>query len=137
MCIRDRDWCVKPYEQANHHPVAAVNGDTSDRIIRLRTVPGDQIAFDASASRDPDGDPLEITWWQYAEAGTYPGQVHIQDPAATKTTVRIPTGAAGRQIHIILEVRDKNPLGSLIDYRRIVVGVAKTYQHNKLFRQRN
>ena len=22
------DWCVKPYDQANHNPVAAFNGDT-------------------------------------------------------------------------------------------------------------
>lgn len=131
------DWCIKPYKQANHHPVAVVNGDTSNRIIRLQTVPGHCLSFDASTSCDPDEDQVEIAWWQYPEAGTYPGQVHIQDPTAIKTSVRIPTGAAGQQIHVILEVRDKNPLGSLTDYRRIVIDVAETYQHNKLFKQRN
>ncbi len=28
------DWCVKPYEEANHNPIAAVNGDTS-KIVPL------------------------------------------------------------------------------------------------------
>jgi len=80
--------------------------------------------------------PLEIGWWQYAEAGTYPGQVHIPEPSHAKTTITIPTGAAGRQIHIVLEVCDENPIGSLTDYRRIVIDVASTYNHNRLFRQK-
>ena len=42
---------------------------------------------------------------------------------------------SGKQIHIILEVRDKNAIGSLYDYRRIVIDVTKTYNHNKLFKQ--
>jgi hypothetical protein len=131
------DWCVQPYDKANHHPVAVFGRDTSDNIIRLQVSPGDTLALDASASHDPDGDPLEIALWQYAEAGTYPGQVHIATPPQAKTTIAIPTGAAGRQIHLILEVRDKNPIGPLTDYRRIVIDVAETYEHSRLFRQKN
>ena len=131
------DWCVQPYDKANHHPMAAFGGDASDGIIRLQASPGDVLELDASASRDPDGDPLEIVWWPYAEAGTYPGQVHIPTPSKTKTTVTIPTGAAGQHIHIVLEVRDQNPIGSLTDYRRIVIDVTETYSHNKLFKQKS
>lgn len=130
------DWCVQPYEQANHHPVAAFGGDTNDNIIHLRVSPGDTVELDASASRDPDGDPLDIAWWQYTEAGTYPGEVHIPMSSQAKTTVSIPTGAAGRQIHIVLEARDRNPIGPLTDYRRIVIDTAPTYDHNRLFKQK-
>ncbi|MFC1762508.1 nucleoside hydrolase-like domain-containing protein [Planctomycetota bacterium] len=129
------DWCVMPYEKANHHPIAAFGGDTRDSIVRLLVSPGDTVDLDASATRDPDGDPFEFTWWQYAEAGTYPGQVHIPAPAKAKTTITVPTGAAKQQIHIILEVRDQNSIGLLTDYRRIVIDVTETYNHNKLFKQ--
>ena len=37
--------------------------------------------------------------------------------------VTIPANAAGTQIHVILEVRDKNPVVPLFAYRRIVVNV--------------
>jgi len=129
------DWCVQPYNKANHHPVAALSVDKSDTIVRLSVSPGDRIVLDSSASSDPDGDALEIRWWQYLEAGTYPGVVHIPSPRESKINITVPTGAAGKQIHIILEVRDKNAIGSLYDYRRIVIDVTKTYNHNKLFKQ--
>ena len=118
------DWCVKPFDEANHHPVAAFRGDTSDTIVRLRALAGEQVALDATASTDPDGDPLVYRWWVYREAGTYPGEVVIADTNKAKTSVRIPTGAMGAQIHVILEVKDENPIASLFDYRRIVIDVA-------------
>ena len=68
---------------------------------------------------------LVFSWWQYEEAGTYPGHVFIEHAAAAKAKVHIPTGADGQQIHIILEVRDRSPIASLRDYRRVVVDVQK------------
>jgi hypothetical protein len=113
------------YAKANHHPVAAFNGDKSDTIVRRKALAGDELDFDASASTDPDGDELLYSWWHYEEAGTYPGRVFIENASAAKAKVHIPTGAGGKQIHIILEVRDKNPIASLRDYRREVVDVEK------------
>lgn len=117
------DWCVKPYSEANHHPVAAFNGNLSDSIIRLKTGRGELIPLDASASMDPDGDELVFTWWIYEEAGTYSGRVSIDSAQNQKAQIRIPRGAGGRQIHLILELKDNNPIAPLFDYRRIVIDV--------------
>jgi hypothetical protein len=37
--------------------------------------------------------------------------------------VTIPADAAGKQIHVILEVRDDNPIMALYAYRRVVIDV--------------
>jgi hypothetical protein len=118
------DWCTKPYKEANHHPVAAFNGDKSDTIVRLQATAGDVVAVDASATTDPDGDGVNISWWIYKEAGTYPGNVAITRPRQARTRVAIPPNAAGREIHVILEVKDKSTIASLYDYRRVVIEVA-------------
>lgn len=117
------DWCKNPYEQANHHPVAAYNGDRNDTIIRIKGRPGEVITLDATATIDPDGDDVDVLWWVYPEAGTYRGNVTIIGPEQARASVTIPQDAGGRQIHVILEVKDKNPIASLYDYRRIVVDV--------------
>lgn len=119
------DWCSKSFEEANHHPVAAIDGDDSNSIIRMNALAGEVISLDAYASIDPDGDQLNFNWWIYEEAGTYPGQVLITDPDKPKTSLMIPTGAGGKQIHLILEVKDKNQIASLFDYRRVVIDVKK------------
>ncbi len=117
------DWCVESYENANHHPVAAFNGDTADTIVFASAKAGEKLQLDASASKDPDGDELQYFWWMYKEPGTYKGDVEIAEPKYAKTDVTIPKDAAGKQIHIILEVADKNKIASLYDYRRIVIDV--------------
>jgi len=131
------DWCVKSYENANHHPKAVFEGDAGNDVIRLTALPGDTIQLDASGSNDPDNDLIHINWWQYLEAGTYAGKVDIPNPNQAKTQVMIPTGAAGTQIHIILEIHDQNAISSLFDYRRIVIDVEDMYNHNSLFKQKN
>ena len=118
------DWCVKPYAEANHHPKAVLNGVADDVITMVRAAPGETITLDASGSSDPDGDPIAFRWWVYGEAGTYTGDVEILDAGAIATSVTIPEDAAGSEIHVILEVRDKNPIGSLYDYRRMVINVS-------------
>ncbi len=119
------DWCVEPYENANHHPVAVLNGDKGDGIIRLNAKTGDAIELDASGSGDPDNDPLRYSWWVYPEAGRTPygRELPIENADSESITLTIPSNAKGKEIHIILEVWDENDIVPLADYRRVVVTV--------------
>ena len=117
------DWCVKPRSQGNHNPVAAVNGDLSDTIVRIQVKRGESLELDSSATTDPDGDDVSFHWWTYAEAGTYSGQVNLIGPDQKKVRVDVPKDAGGKQIHLILEVVDTNTAVALHDYRRIVLDV--------------
>ncbi|MEO6245981.1 MAG: nucleoside hydrolase-like domain-containing protein [Opitutaceae bacterium] len=120
------DWCVQPHAKANHHPRATLNGDATPAILRLTARTGETLAFTAAGSTDPDHDALSYSWWFYTEAGARPyGQpLPIADAAAENISVAIPADAAGRELHLILEVRDQNPIVPLTRYRRAVITVA-------------
>ena len=117
------DWCVADYGHANHHPVAAVDGDTTRTIVRMAVAAGEAVELDAAGSTDPDGDELLPRWTVYPEAGTYTGDVPVEGVGSPGAVVRVPADAGGRQIHVILEVTDKSPIAPLTSYRRIVMDV--------------
>ncbi|MEL6109865.1 MAG: nucleoside hydrolase-like domain-containing protein, partial [Planctomycetota bacterium] len=117
------DWCVNGYEEANHNPVAAVNGDTTNEILRRKAKPGQSLTFDAAASSDPDGDELEFRWWIYDEAGTARKQIELSDNSGLSTTLTMPDDPPGSQIHLILTVRDQSEIVPMYDYRRVVISV--------------
>lgn len=117
------DWCIESYEDANHHPVAVLNGDASNKIMLMEVKAGKSIQLSAQGSSDPDGDELEYRWYYYSEAGTYDGEAAIPNPGLISTSVDIPGDAGGSELHIILEVKDRNEIGSLWDYRRLVLNV--------------
>jgi hypothetical protein len=129
------DWCLRSYDKANHHPKAAFFDDQNDDIIFISALPGEELKLDATLSNDPDGDELEFSWWIYEEAGNYAGSVYIDNPSDKSTFMMIPSGAANREIHLILEIKDMNPIASLFDYRRIVIQVSGTYDHSDVSRQ--
>ena len=118
------DWCVRPRSAANHPPVAALNGDVTDRLVRVTTKPGAELQLDAGGSTDPDGDGLRFRWYVYPEAGTFTGPVELRGADGARVALSIPTAAAGRQLHLILEVRDTSPNVPLYDYRRVVIEVS-------------
>ncbi|MBN1491650.1 MAG: DUF1593 domain-containing protein [Phycisphaerae bacterium] len=117
------NWCVLPFDQANHEPVAHCNGDTSLRVLHLATAPGERVALSANGSSDPDGDRLEYRWWTHREAGTCQTEPGIAGATRSDAVVTIPPEASGRTIHIILEITDtgKPPLTA---YRRVVLEVS-------------
>jgi hypothetical protein len=117
------DWCIESYEDANHHPVAVLNGDASNKILMQDVKSGDKIMLSAEGSSDPDEDELAYRWWYYPEAGTFGGVPVISEPNGLSTEVNIPRDGGSGEIHIILEVKDVNEIASLWDYRRMVFQV--------------
>ena len=77
----------------------------------------------AEKSSAPDNDKLSYHWWIYPEAGSYKGTVAIESDRELNAAIVIPDDAAGKQIHLILEVKDNSEVASLFDYRRVVVNV--------------
>jgi hypothetical protein len=113
-------WTMRPFKDANHNPVAVVDNDSSGSFIIKRMAAGEQLAFDASGSFDPDGDSLTFEWFHYREAGTYDGEIVIQNADSPMAFVRIPDDASGAEMHIILRVVDFGR-PHLFTYRRIII----------------
>jgi hypothetical protein len=111
-------WSVTAkFSDANHEPKVGIKGplDVSARA-------GSTVRLQAAVS-DPDHNSIRVTWWQYNDAGTYPGDVTFSDSSALMTTFRVPDDAkAGQAIHIILEAID-NGAPPLTRYQRVIVRV--------------
>ena len=116
------DWCVKPFDGANHAPSAVVSGDKTLRVLEVKADPGGTVRLKA-AGADPDGDAVGYRWWVYREAGTYWGDVPVAGADAAEAAVTVPANAAGRAIHVILEVTDRGR-PPLTAYRRAVLKVS-------------
>ncbi len=117
------DWCVKPVAQANHAPLAVVQGVPGRSAVAVSAVPGATVALSATGSSDPDGHSLSYVWSQYREAGTYPGSVTLAGASAASASFAVPTDAVvGQTIHILLAVTD-NGSPALTSYRRVVCTV--------------
>ena len=117
------DWCVASYSEANHPPVAAINGDNSEKIHFWSATPGEEISLDGTASSDPDGDALRYHWWVYREPSTYQGDgVRVEGANTATPTIRISESTSGT-IHLIFELADTNAIAPLRDYRRLIIQV--------------
>ena len=108
------------YSEVNHPPVAIVDGDNSLNYIKIKAKPGDSLKFDASKSKDPDGNKLGYKWLVYKEPSTYKGSITIEKNSASTCKVIVPSDASGKTIHLILEITD-NGIPALTSYRRIVI----------------
>jgi hypothetical protein len=116
------DWCLKSYREVNHPPAAVLDGKPGRNVVRIQTRPGTNVSCRATGSSDPDHDRLSYRWWIYPEAGKRSEQAVIEHPERERTSVRVPRGAAGSEIHVILEITVSGtpPLSS---YRRAIIDV--------------
>ncbi len=122
------DWTIKSYEDANHPPVVKL-----DHPAYLVAKPGERVELSATASSDPDGDPLSFHWFCYEEPGTRrmsnsrTGVKHDivgfdQSKAWLKVkTSRVMAPGTGT-MHIILAVTDHGS-PRLTRYQRVIIDV--------------
>jgi hypothetical protein len=116
------DWCVMPRNQANHNPLAVVNGAPGKDPVNMEAKAGETIRLSAEGSTDPDGNALSYRWLHYPEAGTARSKIDLADSAGPRTSFTVPRLEKPGTVHVILEVRDNGdpPLSA---YRRIIVNV--------------
>lgn len=116
------DWsATNVYSAANHHPVAIVNNTTND-ILQITAPAGTAVALSAAGSYDPDNNGLVYSWFYYKEPGSYTGTVTLQNSATATPTVLLPSAAAGKTLHVILELHDTGS-PNLYAYRRVIFNV--------------
>ncbi|MDR0895440.1 MAG: DUF1593 domain-containing protein [Prevotellaceae bacterium] len=106
--------------KGNRNPIVTVNGHQGMEILTLDSKPGKTVTLDASKSTDPDRDALTFRWWIYPEAGTYKGTVALTGENTARATIKMPTDAAGKTIHVVCEVTD-NGTPRLTNYRRVIL----------------
>jgi hypothetical protein len=116
------DWCVEPYEKANHNPVAVLNGDKTKDVLYVQAREGGPVRLSAAGSTDPDGGALRFRWWIYREAGTFRGKAWLTAEEGMETGLAWEPGAKPGTVHVILEVTD-NGTPQLYSYRRAVITI--------------
>ena len=131
------DWTVKEFAAANHAPQVVVNGVAGTAPLRVEAQVGQPLVFDASGSRDPDGQRLTYRWFHYAEAGFVPGEAlakaTLTGGNSSRVTVTVteacrPMWLPSREscprstAHVILEVTDAGS-PALTSYRRVILDV--------------
>ena len=110
------DWCVQPYDRANHPPVVKLT-HPQDMNVKV----GDTVSISAVGTTDPDGNGLTYRWWQYEEVDSSETKVCITSSNAEQASFVVPN-EPGKQIHVILEVND-NGTPSLVRYQRVVCNI--------------
>jgi len=125
------DWCVMNKSGANHNPVAAFNGDKSLNVVYLNASAGQTVQLSALGSSDPDGNTISYRWTHYFEAEKSSGKglynngsaISISNSTSMNASLTVPSSAAGKNIHVILEVADNGTL-NMKSYRRIIIKVS-------------
>jgi hypothetical protein len=109
------DWCIKNFTEANHAPKIAV-------AKKLLTVKAGQTINITATATDPDKNKVNLSFWQYQEAGTSAEKVVI-NTKDNQAQIKIPsTAKSGDTIHIIAEGKD-NGIPALTRYQRVVLTI--------------
>jgi hypothetical protein len=116
------NWCVaSDYTNANHNPIAVLNGDRTKNVLTLSATNGATVALNAEGTSDPDGNTVRVVWWIYNEAGNVWGAT-LSATEGLKTEVHLPQIKRAGQFHVILQVQD-NGEPPLTAYRRAIIDV--------------
>lgn len=117
------DWCVNDFKGANHPPFAHIAGERQQTVLRRTVSSGEHVAFDASRSKDLDGNRLKFEWAFYPEPGTYRGTLPaLSSEDTAKTSFVAPTVDSAGTMHLLLTVTDDGS-PPLTRYRRVIVTV--------------
>ncbi len=117
------DWCVaRSFEDANHNPVAILNGDTSKEPLRLELPSGAHLELSSIGSTDPDGDSLQGSWFIYPEAGSCQQTGRLSRGEGESVEFVAPTVRQPCTVHVILQVEDDGR-PPLVAYRRAIIEV--------------
>lgn len=117
------DWSTSgKYSDANHHPTAVLNGDSTKKVREISAAPNAVVKFSAKGSSDPDNDSLSYSWSFYKEPSSYKNKITIVGRNSDLASISIPADATGKNIHVILEVIDDGT-PSLVAYRRLIIHV--------------
>jgi hypothetical protein len=113
------DWARS--STGNRMPVAIVNG-SKNGILEITAAAGSVFEADATQSFDNESDKLKFNW-SLVPLATTAQEVIIDTPDKDKTKVKIPANAAGKEIHLLLELTDDGAAHPLTVFRRIVIKV--------------
>ena len=113
-------YSIKDPDEVNHEPIAAINGDKTNKIIKIQAKPGEKIKLDASGSSDPDGDKINFRWFYYKEASSYSGNFSINNASSALQEFILPKDIGDKNIHVVLEVKDDGT-PELVSYRRVIL----------------
>jgi hypothetical protein len=116
------DWCVKPRSEANHKPIAVLNGIAGSEPFIVNARAGTELTFSAEGSSDPDGNKITFSWEPYPEASNYKLAPRIN--WADQQTARIIIPEESGELHILLIARD-NGEPSLTTYRRAIIHIGR------------
>ena len=111
------DWCVKPYKEANHEPIAVL-----DVPARVEVHSGERVNLSAAGSSDPDGNSLSYNWRFYPEPSSYQGELTIENSDKQQAGFVAPKVDSPKTIRVVLTVTDdgRPPLSR---YKRVDVTV--------------
>lgn len=115
------DWnIISDFKKANHNPIIVLNGNTGKSIAMASIKAGDKVNLTSAGSNDPDGDNLSFRWFVYREAGSFTGNLNLDNPDANDLTFLMPVIGKEESLHLILEVKDSGS-PALFSYRRIIL----------------